>query len=116
MIDDQRLKALQHVTEAKQAVNEILSSEKAKAKVERLKELHDLLEGIEKDLVVTALDQSLSELHEYQQELFGIDSELDQDAPEIKAVARKVETAAQEIGIVIDAAAKVLPPLGSKEL
>ena len=110
MIDDQRLKTLMHITDAKESVQEILATGKTRHKAKRLKELQDCLERIEGDLSVTALDQSLSELREYQQELFGIDSEIERDQPEMKSVAKKVEHAAREIGAVIELAAKVAPP------
>jgi chromosome segregation ATPase len=111
MIDDARLKAMALVDDARQTADQALSRVQTEAAKQRLHELHDTLQEIEADLRITELDHTLSELREFQQRLIDLDAAIDREIPELKAVAKKVETAAKEIGIVVEVAAKVVPPV-----
>jgi septation ring formation regulator EzrA len=111
MIDDARLKAMKLVTDAKETADQALSALDSIAAKKRLHELHETLEEIEGDLKITELDHTLSELRSFQQRLRELDATIDREIPELRPVARKVEHAAKEIGIVVDAEAKVSPPI-----
>lgn len=110
MIDDARLKALELAGEAKKAVNEALASGDV-ADPASLEELRECLEEIEEDLQVVALDEHRAEVEAYQHRLLEIDSRLDKKTAMLKAISRKVESAAKAVGIAAEVAAKVaLPP------
>jgi chromosome segregation ATPase len=111
MIDDARLKAMRLVNDAKQTADQALSTVDSTAGRKRLHELHETLEEIEQDLTITELDHTLSELRSFQHRLRELDASIDREVPELKPIARKVEHAAKEIGIVVDAEAKVIPPV-----
>jgi hypothetical protein len=111
MIDDARLKAMKLVNDARETADQALSTTDSAAAKERLQELHVTLEEIEEDLKITELDHTLSELRSFQQRLHDLDAAIDREVPALKPVARKVEHAAKEIGIAVDAEAKVIPPV-----
>jgi hypothetical protein len=108
MIDDERLKALKLVTEAKATVDDALPSVKSEDEMQPLKELEHCLEEVEVDLVVTSLDQSLSELEELKQRLLELTTRVNKDDADLKVVVRNVQKAAKEISLVVDAAKKVV--------
>jgi cob(I)alamin adenosyltransferase len=108
MIDDERLKALKMVSEAKATVDDALPTAKSNDEVKPLKELEHTLEEVEVDLVVTQLDESLSELEELKQHLIELTSEVDVNDVDLKDVVRKVHKAAKEISVVVDAARRVV--------
>jgi chromosome segregation ATPase len=108
MLDDERLKALRMVTEAKATVDDALPAVKSTEEVKPLKELEHTLEEVEVDLVVTQLDESLSELEELKQRLIQLTSEVNQNDVDFKDVVRKVQKAAKEISVVVDAARRVV--------
>lgn len=107
MIDDERLKALKLVEEAKETVDDALPSAKSDDEIKPLKELEHCLENVEVDLVVTALDQSLSELEELKQRLVELTGKVNKDDRDFRPVVTKVQTAAREISAVVAAARKV---------
>jgi hypothetical protein len=110
MLDDARLKAQLVVSDAKKAVNEVLPSVTDPVEAVPLEELRDCLDEIEEDLFVTALDQRIVELQAYQQRLYDVDARL-KEIPRLRPVARKVDGAAKAIGVVVEVASKVTPPV-----
>lgn len=107
MIDDERLKALRMVDEAKATVDDALPAAKSEEDVKPLKELEHCLEEVEVDLVVTELDQSLVELEELKQKLVELTSKVNNNDNDFKDVVRTAKSAAKEISVVVDAAKKV---------
>jgi chromosome segregation ATPase len=108
MLDDERLKALDLVAKARDAVDQGLSSAKNREEAKPLEELQNCLEVIEGDLVITALDQHIAELQASQEKLIAINKQIETQAGDLKSIAKKVATAAKAISIVIDVASKVV--------
>lgn len=107
MIDDERLKALKMVTEARASVEDALLT----AKDPQRKPLNDVLQclkEIEEDLDVTLLDEHLTELEECRDLLLERNGRVDKNDADLKEPVRKVNAAAREITLAIEAARTVV--------
>ena len=102
MANTERLKALQLVREAKDAVSDALSTVNNATDAKPLESLENCLENLEGDLICSVLEDKIGELKGYQKQLQTINSEISQNIDKLKAVAEKVNTAAKAIGIVVD--------------
>jgi hypothetical protein len=107
MANNERLRALDLVREAKKAAVEALSLIRTAAEAKPLEGLLNCLEKIEGDLIVAALEAKLSELQGLNGQLVAINSRIDQNVEELQSVAQKVNLAAKAIGVVVDVTGKI---------
>lgn len=110
MLDDERLKTLELVRDARKEVSKALASKRPAAEKKPLEELQICLEKAEGDLFITALEKGIYELRDCRQRLADASASLSKDAGDLKAVAHKIERTAKAIGVVIDIAEKVVVP------
>jgi len=107
MANTERLKALQLVRDAKNAVNEALSSVTSADKANPLQKLENCLEELEELLISSMLDEKIAELQGYQKQLESVNALVKKKIGDLKSVAEKVDAAAKAIGIIIDIVGKV---------
>lgn len=99
MANTEILKVLQVVRDAKRAVNEALFACPGETALE---ELSTLLEDAEGTLIASALDDKVSQLRQYQQQLEGVNRTIKGEVQRLKDVSEKVSRAAKALGILAD--------------
>ena len=101
MANTEILTGLRLVREAKDAVHEAMDSSGVDQQA-TLEELSNCLEEIEGDLIASALEEKIKELQEYKKELETVNSKIDQNIKNLKAVSDKVAKAAQALGMLVN--------------
>ncbi|MDD5007096.1 MAG: hypothetical protein PHU49_04250 [Syntrophorhabdaceae bacterium] len=106
MSDKEKFNALQLIRDAKKEVNEAIQSASGDRK-KALEKLSNCFENIEGDLIASALDDKIAQLQRYKTQLESVNSEIEKDMKELKAVADKVAVAAEALGKLIDVIGKL---------